>query len=139
MGAYVRPGSFMRSTNWLVKRLGVTPVLVVRGRRTAHGQEVPVNVLVQDNTRYLVSTRGETQWVRNLRAATGFAELHTKKGVEPIAATEVPDDVKPAIIDGYRKKWGRRTSAQWKALPDPADHPVFEIRPTIVSPTTPQQ
>jgi hypothetical protein len=40
---------------------------------------------------------------------------------------EVPDDVKPDVIAAYRARWGRETKALWEQLPDPADHPVFEI------------
>jgi deazaflavin-dependent oxidoreductase (nitroreductase family) len=130
--AYLKPGPQYGIANWFMKRFKVTPVLVVRGRKTAHAQEIPIHVLAQDDTRYLVSHRGETQWVKNLRAAGGFAELRTKAGVEAIAATEVPDDAKPEIIAGYRKKWDSQTKASWKQLPDPADHPIFEIRPTTV-------
>lgn len=123
----------MRFANRFVKRWRFTPALVVRGRKSGKAQEVPVNVLEKDDSRYIVSPRGETEWVRNLRAAGGRAELRPRKGeVEAIAATEVPEDAKPDLIAAYRERWDGQTKAYWKALPDPADHPVFEIRPTEV-------
>lgn len=57
----------------LVGRLGL-PVprlrlLRVHGRKTGRLRSTPVLVLRQGGRRYLVAPRGETDWVRNLRAA----------------------------------------------------------------------
>src|SRR5580692_792429 len=68
---YLRPGWFTRNVfNRLVARLtrvGLSiwgsRVLEVRGRSTGNLQRVPVNVLELDGNRYLVSARGEGQWV----------------------------------------------------------------------------
>src|SRR6202000_414239 len=54
--------------------------------------------------RYLVAPRGNTQWVRNLRAV-GTGELRIGRKVEPFTATEVADDDKPAILRAYLKRW----------------------------------
>ncbi|MFT4051700.1 MAG: hypothetical protein QM677_05550 [Microbacterium sp.] len=54
--------------------------------------------------RYLVAPRGQTQWVRNLRAA-GAGELRTGRRVEAFRATEVEDAVKPAILRAYLRVW----------------------------------
>jgi deazaflavin-dependent oxidoreductase (nitroreductase family) len=51
--------------------LRVVATLHVRGRTTGQWRSVPVNVLELDGEHYLVSARGETGWVRNLRAAGG--------------------------------------------------------------------
>ena len=49
-------------------------VLVVRGRTSGEPRSNPVNLLELDGERYLVAPRGNTQWVRNARAAgTGRA------------------------------------------------------------------
>jgi F420H(2)-dependent quinone reductase len=82
---------------FLVRRLGldlkVKRVLEVRGRKSGEWRNFPVNELFVGERRYLVSPRGETQWVRNLRA-TGPAggRLVTGRRVEGFVATEVPDD-----------------------------------------------
>ncbi|MDX6580636.1 MAG: hypothetical protein QOJ47_2185, partial [Gaiellales bacterium] len=74
---YVRPGWFTKHVfNRIVAgltRLGLSVlgsrVLEVRGRTSGEPRRVPVNLLTLDGERYLVAPRGETQWVRNLRAS----------------------------------------------------------------------
>src|SRR5260370_6141037 len=45
-------------------------VLAVKGRTSGQWRTTPVNLLTYDGRRYLVAPRGETQWVRNLRAVS---------------------------------------------------------------------
>ncbi len=89
-------------------RLGVSVygsrVLAVRGRTSGEWRTNPVNPLRLQGTRYLVAPRGNTQWVRNLRAS-GTGELRIGRKAEPFTATEVSDDEKPAILRAYLKKW----------------------------------
>ena len=74
---YVVPDAFttrvVNPTVTLLTRLGVSVmgsrVLEVRGRRSGVPRRTPVNVLKVGDGHYLVAPRGETQWVRNLRAA----------------------------------------------------------------------
>jgi hypothetical protein len=87
-----------------------------------------VNVLEVDGRRYLVAPRGETEWVRNLRAA-GEGELRSRGGVERFRVTEVPDEQKPPLVQAYLDRWGSQVKDQFAALPDPSDHPVFQIKP----------
>lgn len=127
--AYLRPGWLLRRVvNPLIARLGMTPVLAVRGRKTGRWHIVPVNVLEYGGQRYLVAPRGETDWVRNLRAA-GEGELRWRGRVERFRAAEVPDAEKPPLIEAYLQRWGAQVRAQFAALPDPADHPVFRLEP----------
>jgi len=46
----------------------------VKGGASGQWRTTPVNLLSHDHHRYLVAPRGETQWVRNLRAV-GTGEL----------------------------------------------------------------
>ena len=101
--------------------MGVQP-LAVRGRRSGDVHRVPVIPIEHGGTRYLVSPRGETDWVRNLRAA-GEGEL----GGQRIGATEVPVAERPPILLRYQEVAGRTVASHFKALPDPRDHPVFRI------------
>ena len=59
----------------LLTNLGVSVrgsrILVVRGRKSGQIRTTPVNPLEIGGKRYLVAPRGETEWVRNLRAARG--------------------------------------------------------------------
>lgn len=102
--------------------------LSVAGRRTGRMQTVPVVVLHHDGARYLVSVHGDADWARNLRAA-GTAILANKMRTESITAGEVPVAQRGALLDAYAAKFGKTPGvmATFRALPDPADHPVFEI------------
>jgi len=127
--AYLRPGFFMRRVmNPLLSTLKVKPTLAVKGRRSGEWRTVPVNVLEHDGRRYLVAVRGETEWVRNLRAA-GSGEIREGANVEPFRATEIPVGERAPIITAYLTLWEREVTALFKKLPDPADHPVFRLEP----------
>jgi deazaflavin-dependent oxidoreductase (nitroreductase family) len=124
---YLEPGFVLsRLVNPVLMKFGLCTTLAVRGRRSGEWRTVPVNVLEFDGERYLVAPRGDTHWARNLRAAGG-GELRTRKGAEPFKAVEVPDAEKPPLIEAYLARWGTQVKSQFKALPDPADHPVFRL------------
>ena len=126
---YLKPGFLVRSMiNPIVGAFGLTPVLAVRGRTSGKWRSVPVNVLEAGGRRYLVAPRGNTQWARNLRAAGG-GELRRRRRREAFRAVEVAGAEKEPLIRAYLERWGRQVAAQFGALPDPADHPVFRIEP----------
>ncbi|MBO0806047.1 MAG: nitroreductase family deazaflavin-dependent oxidoreductase [Nocardiopsaceae bacterium] len=109
---YVSPKSATSVFNDIVARLtrlGISVygsrMLYVRGRKTGEWRSNPVNPLHFDGDRYLVAPRGNTQWVRNLRAANGEGELRVGRRTERFTATEISDDDKPAILRAYLKKW----------------------------------
>jgi deazaflavin-dependent oxidoreductase (nitroreductase family) len=110
---YIKPKTATDFFNVVVARLtkmGISVygsrVLWVRGRKSGDWRTTPVNPLtLGDGTRYLVAPRGNTQWVRNLRADDGRGELHVGRRVEPFLATEIADDDKPAILREYLKHW----------------------------------
>jgi deazaflavin-dependent oxidoreductase (nitroreductase family) len=79
-------------------------VLYVRGRKSGELRSTPVNLLTIDGTKYLVAPRGQTQWVRNLRIA-GTGQLRVGRRTEVFTPTELPDEVKPAILRAYLKRW----------------------------------
>jgi len=127
--AYLTPPLFVRRIfNPLAMRFGLggSRGLTVPGRRTGRLQRVPVIPVEYAGARYLVSPRGKTDWVRNLRAA-GQGELAGREGGEQFRATEVPVEDRPAIIAACRAVAGRAVKSLFQALPDPADHPVFRI------------
>ncbi len=126
---YLRPSWFVRAVaNPLIARLGLLPVLAVRGRQTGRWRTAPVNVLELSGVQYLVAPRGETQWVRNLRA-NPEGELRRWGRVRPFRAVEVPDAEKPPLLQAYLDRWGFEVTRYFGALPDPADHPVFRLEP----------
>jgi deazaflavin-dependent oxidoreductase (nitroreductase family) len=110
---YKEPGWFTRNVfNRVVAaftRMGISVwgsrVLRVKGRKSGEIRTIPVNLLTVDDVRYLVAPRGETQWVRNLRAAGGNGELALGKKIEPFHASEVADADKEDILRAYLKRW----------------------------------
>lgn len=92
-----------RLTRWGVSVKG-TRILEVRGRTSGQPRSTVVNLLTHDGDRYLVAPRGQTQWVRNLRAA-GTGSLRVGKRVEEFAATELDDHAKVAVLRAYLQAW----------------------------------
>lgn len=109
---YLRPGwvtqhVFNRFVRFLTRRgLSVygSRELRVRGRKSGEWRTTPVNLLELDGERYLVSPRGVTQWVRNLRAA-GTGELRVGRRVEPFRGEELADADKTRVIREYLRRW----------------------------------
>lgn len=90
-------------------RLGVSVwgsrVLEVRGRASGEPRTNPVNLLTIESQHYLVAPRGETQWVRNVRADDGRCVLILGRKRTDYLATEVTGDAKVAIQRAYLKRW----------------------------------
>ena len=93
-----------RLTRWGISLKG-SRILEVRGRTSGQTRTTVVNLLTVAGQRYLVAPRGETQWVRNLRAADGHGTLRLGKHRETFRAIELADDDKPAILRAYLKAW----------------------------------
>lgn len=76
---YQRPGWFTTNVfNRIVAgltRVGISVygsrVLEVKGRRSGEWRSTPVNLVRYEGANYLVAPRGQTQWVKNLRASGG--------------------------------------------------------------------
>ena len=124
---YVPSGFFMSHVvNPITLRLG-GPTLTVVGRRTGRTISTPVPPFEYEATRYLVSGGGETDWVRNLRAA-GQGELRKGHSRETFRV-EVGGDEHDRVVAAYREHMGLRARRFFAALPDSADHSVFRIEP----------
>lgn len=127
---YARPPLLLRRfVNPIAMRLGIsgTRAMAVRGRRTGVVRRVPLIPVEVSGIRYLVSPRGETDWVRNLRAA-GEGELRSRAdGVRRFRATELPAAEREPVIAAYRRVGGRAVRSFFEERPDPADHPVFRL------------
>jgi deazaflavin-dependent oxidoreductase (nitroreductase family) len=141
---YQEPGWFTRNvfnkavaglTGLGISVLG-SRILAVRGRKSGEWRTTPVNLLVIDGQRYLVSPRGHTQWVRNLRVSRE-GELRLGRRVEPFTAEEVSDDDKPAVLRAYLARWKAEVGVFFGGVgPDAPDselrrispdHPVFKV------------
>ena len=87
---------------------------------------MPVLPVEHAGARSIVSARGETDWVKNLRAAGG-GELGRRRRSHRFAADEIAVDRRAPVIDAYRVTGGRAVAGLFVKLPDPADHPVFLV------------
>ena len=130
---------FNRLVAWLTKA-GISVwgsrLVEVRGRKSGHPYRTPVNVLSFEGDRYLVAPRGQTQWVRNLRAA-GEGNLLLGRRSEHFRATEVDDADKEPILRDYVRRWKWEVgqffdgvgphSPPGEFLRIAPDHPVFRI------------
>lgn len=143
---YRAPGWFTRNVfNRLIvllTRLGISVlgsrVLAVKGRKSGEWRTTPVNLLTHDGRRYLVSPRGETQWVRNLRAA-GTGELRVGSRTESFRGRELTDEEKVPVLRAYLKRWKMEVGIFFEGIgPDSSDdqigavaakHPAFEVLP----------
>lgn len=141
---YQRPGWFTHHVfNPIVAgltRAGIpvagSRVLEVPGRKTGQPRRMPVNLLEFEGGRYLVAPRGETYWVRNLRAS-GRGRLLVGRRSEEFAAAELPENERPPLLRAYLKRWHRQVGAFFQGVgPDSsdeellrvaADHPVFRL------------
>ena len=129
--AYLKPPWFtVKLFNKLAMATGLsgTETLTLTARSSGQQQKIPVITVDVDGTRYLVSTRGESQWVKNLRANPGV-DLTTKQGTVSYTASEVPVAQRDKILQAYRVKAGKTVEGYFAKLPDPADHPVFGLTP----------
>src|ERR1700693_6144649 len=112
MAYYRRPGWFdlkvQNPAMAALTRAGISVwgsrVLRIRGRTTGEWRSAPVNLLIYEGQRFLVSPRGQTQWVRNLRVA-GEGELLLGKRAETFKAFEIGDAEKIPILRAYLKRW----------------------------------
>lgn len=144
MPQYQRPDFFTKRVFnpvvALAAKLGLSlrgsRVLSTRGRKSGEWRTTPVNPLSFEGARYLVAPRGETHWVRNVRA-NGQAKLRIGRKEEPVALEELPDAAKVPLIRAYLKEWAWETK-QFFGLPNAnvpdadieriaPEHPVFRI------------
>jgi deazaflavin-dependent oxidoreductase (nitroreductase family) len=100
-----RVGLFVRANNAVMRsliragvRIGTFAVLTVPGRRTGRPVHVPLVVFSDGGNRYLVASYGIVNWVRNLRAADGRAELRRGHTTQKITTVELPPEQAGPIL-----------------------------------------
>jgi deazaflavin-dependent oxidoreductase (nitroreductase family) len=121
--------------------LGPMVQLTVTGRKSGQPRTMPVGLFEHAGRRFLFSTFGEVNWVRNLRAA-GRAVITCRRRPERVAALELPPEaagpVFQAVFVPYLAAPFTRTIARaWygiTAQSSPSDfvntarhHPAFEL------------
>lgn len=139
--AYRPPAGWYRRLTWLgvlLTSLGLAPrnavTLEVRGRKSGKWRRTPLVRTRVGGEDYLVALAGESQWVRNVRAAGGRAVIRRVRS-HPVRLEELAVAERPAIIAAYLAE-GRRLSGEDASVaqarcyfgldPDPS---LDEIRP----------
>ena len=142
MTIYRRPSKLVQWMNgfmsWLAS-IGIGPsrmiTLEVNGRRSGRPRGAVLNIVEYEGQRYLVSPRGESEWVRNVRAAGGQAAIR-HGGREQVKLLEIGAEERAPIIQKYLKENTLSTKAHFGIEPDAALeafqriaglHPVFRI------------
>ena len=77
--------------------LGPNALITIPGRKSGLARTTPVAVVDIGGRRWVIGTFGETNWVRNLRAA-GHATLSAGKRREELAARELSVDEAAAFF-----------------------------------------
>lgn len=135
---YDRPNAAARIANTVIRKLAETGIsiagtraLSVRGRKSGKRRGVVVNLLTVDGVDYLVSPRGNTEWVRNVRAA-GEIQIGPRRRPTPAQVTEVADDDKPEVLRRYLKRWYWQVKGYVAELtPDSSDDELRIAAPSI--------
>ena len=112
--------------NPMAGKTGMASELTVKGRTSGKPLSVPLTPIEVDGKLYLVSARGETDWVRNLRMV-GEGELKHKRETFHFSATELTGDELARIVEEYREQLGKVVANYFRQLPDPSDHPTFLV------------
>jgi hypothetical protein len=117
--------------------VGGAVVLAVPGRVTGQVRTVPLTPVTIDGRRYLISPRGETDWVRNLRAAGGIGALRTGGEPERVRAVEQGVEAAVPVLQAYVRGLGRGAgllfdditagSTETEVAAAAPRHPVFEL------------
>jgi deazaflavin-dependent oxidoreductase (nitroreductase family) len=135
---YDEPNRTARAANaligWLAE-LGIsvagTRALRVRGRKTGKPRGVVVNILRVDGVDYVVSPRGNTQWVRNVRAA-GVVDVGPVWRRHQLRTTEVADTAKADLLKRYLDRWYWEVKGHIAGLtPDSGDDEIHAAAPSI--------
>jgi deazaflavin-dependent oxidoreductase (nitroreductase family) len=135
---YRAPNRVERAANAMIRslaELGIgiagARVLRVRGRKTGKPRAVVINLLTVDGADYLVAPRGNTQWVRNVRAA-GDVEVGPRWRRRRSRVTELDDADKPEVLRRYLARWYRQVKAHVGGLtPDSSDEQLRAAAPMI--------
>jgi len=109
--SYTRPGAVERIFGRVLVsliRIGLVRghfyVLEVRGRKSGRTISLPVDLLDLDGRRYLVCARGDSNWVRNARAAGEVALVRALRRRSHVVRELAPDQ-RPRVLKAYLDRY----------------------------------
>jgi hypothetical protein len=115
---YRPPPKLYARLQWLghvLTRLGLSPgyvvTLEVPGRRTGVIRRTSLVQAELDGQRFVVSLTGESEWVRNVRAADGRVVLGRRQRYAA-RLVEVPTAERAPVIRAYELRSGRRLGSR---------------------------
>ncbi len=104
---YRRPANWYLRTNGLgvfLTSLGWAPrgavALGVRGRKSGKVRRIPILAIPHDGAEHLVALAGESQWVRNVRAAGGRVSLRRGRRRD-VVLHELPVEERAPVLRAY--------------------------------------
>lgn len=108
--AYRPPAPWYRRLNRLgvpLTSLGLAPrdavTLEVRGRRSGRPRRTPILRTPYHGDDHLVSLSGESEWVRNVRAADGHAIIR-RRGAQRVRLVELPPGDRAPVVAEYVRR-----------------------------------
>ena len=119
-------------------KFGIAPNIyylpTVNGRKTGKAYSVPVVLVEEGKSRWLVAPYGEVDWVKNARAS-GKVNLAGRKWSEDFAIRELPPEESTRILKKYLAEFpitkpyfdAGISSAQEEFVQDARSKPVFEL------------
>jgi deazaflavin-dependent oxidoreductase (nitroreductase family) len=115
---YRPPAAWYQRLNWLgvlLTSIGLAPrdavTLQVRGRKSGKLRRIPILRTRYQGEDYLVALAGESQWVRNVRAADGQAVIRRGKS-RRVRLEELPQADRPEVIAQYLRAGRERGGAK---------------------------
>jgi hypothetical protein len=124
---FVTPGTFEKIFGRILTSLvriglirGHFHVLEVRGRTSGKLLSLPVDPLDFEGRRYLVCARGNSQWVRNARAA-GEVTLARALHRDCYTVHELPPAMRPPVLKAYLDRFASEVQ---RFFPVPKGSPV---------------
>ena len=118
---YRPPAAWYQRLNWLgvlLTSLGLAPrdavTLQVRGRTSGKARRIPILRTRYQGSDYLVALAGESQWVRNVRAAHGHAVIRRRRTSQVRLQELAPAD-RGDIIAAYLHAGAERSGAKANA------------------------
>lgn len=112
---------------WLGRDIDGVQTLETTGRRTGRSRRTPVKLLELETGRYVVSLRGESSWVRNLRQEPR-ARVLFGRSAETVTAIELPPDQRSPVIQTYLAT-ARHEQTRTALAQGVSELPVFRLNP----------